>query len=37
MMTDTEVTKLHRLAGEKNIAVGTAAYEILSRALKRRK
>ncbi len=37
MMTDTEVEKLHRLAANKEIAVGTAAYEILARALKRRK
>ena len=37
MMTDAEAAKLHRLADENDIAVGTAAYEILARALKRRK
>ena len=37
MVTDAELAKLHRLAEERTLPIGTAAYEIVERALRRRK
>ena len=37
MVTDSEHTKLRRVARAKNLPVGTVAYEIFSAALSRRK
>ena len=36
MVTDDEFAKLKRLARERGLPVGTAAYEIVERALRRR-
>jgi len=36
MMTDAEYGKLERLARERGLPVGTTAYEIVERALRRR-
>jgi len=36
-LTDAELAKLHRLADERDLPIGTAAYEIVARALSRRK
>ena len=36
-LTDVEFAKLHRLAKSRDLAIGTAAYEILERSLRRRK
>lgn len=37
LLTDGELAKLHRLAEEKSLPLGTAAYEIVRRGLARRK
>jgi hypothetical protein len=37
MLTDAEVAKLDRMADAADLPVGTVAYEILARALRRRK
>lgn len=37
MLTDAELAKLERLARDKDQPLGTAAYELLGGALKRRK
>jgi len=37
MVTDTELAKLERLADERRLPLGTVAYEIVERALRRRK
>jgi len=37
MLTDAELAKLHRLADEKGLPFGTVAYEIVAKALARRK
>jgi hypothetical protein len=37
MLTDAELEKLRRLADEKDLPVGTVAYEFVGRGLKRRK
>ena len=37
MLTDAELAKLHRLAERKNLPLGTAAYEIVARALARQR
>ncbi len=37
MVTDAELAKLYRLADEQDQPLSTAVYQILSRALKRRK
>ena len=37
MLTDSELAKLHRLAEERELPIGTAAYEIVERTLRRRK
>jgi hypothetical protein len=37
MLTDGEIAKLHRLAEERELPLSTAAYEIVGRALARRK
>jgi len=36
MVTDSELEKLESLAAEKDLPVGTAAYEIVARVLRRR-
>jgi hypothetical protein len=36
MLTDAELAKLHRLAEEKNLPLGTVAYEFVGRGLARR-
>jgi len=36
MLTDGELAKLHRLAGEKDLPLGTVAYEFVARGLSRR-
>ena len=36
-LTDPEMTELQKLAATRDLPIGTAAYEILSRALKRRR
>ena len=36
-LTDAELAKLHRLADRKNLPLGTAAYEIVARALGRQR
>ncbi|HTF32187.1 MAG TPA: hypothetical protein VK714_00635 [Myxococcota bacterium] len=36
MLTDGELAKLHRLAEEKVLPLGTAAYEFVARGLARR-
>ena len=36
-LTDLELAKLHRLAEERDLPIGTAAYEIVERSLRRRK
>ena len=37
MVTDAELDKLERMADDKQLPVSTLVYEIVSRALKRRK
>ena len=37
MVTDGELAKLERLARDRKIPLGTAAYEIVERTLRRRK
>ena len=37
MLTDGELSKLEEIAGERGLPLGTAAYEIVGRALARRK
>ena len=37
LLTDGELVKLHRLAGERSLPLGTAAYELIARSLARRK
>ena len=37
MLTDAELAKLHRLAERKDLPLGTAAYEIVARALGRQR
>jgi hypothetical protein len=37
MLTDTELAKLQRWANERRLPFGTVAYEIVERALRRRK
>jgi len=37
LLTSGEFTKLERLARERALPIGTAAYEIVERALRRRK
>ena len=37
MVTDAELAKLHRLTDDKDLPLSTIVYEILARALKRRK
>ncbi len=37
MLSDAELKKLRRLAHEKDLPVGTVAYEFVGRGLKRRK
>jgi hypothetical protein len=37
MLTDAELAKLHRWAEEKDLPLGSVAYEIVGRALARRK
>jgi hypothetical protein len=37
MLTDAELAKLHRWAEERDLPLGTVAYEIVGRALARRK
>jgi hypothetical protein len=37
MLTDAELAKLHRLAEDRELPIGTVAYEIVERALRRRK
>ena len=37
MLTDSELAKLHRLADERRLPIGTTAYELVGRALARRK
>lgn len=36
-VTDAELEKLHRLAKSKSLPLGTTAYEIVARALRRRR
>jgi hypothetical protein len=36
MLTDGELAKLHRLAEEKTLPLGTVAYEFVARGLARR-
>ena len=36
-LTDAELAKLHRLAEERDLPLGTAAYEIVERTLRRQK
>jgi hypothetical protein len=36
-LTDSELAKLHRWAEERDLPLGTVAYEIVGRALARRK
>lgn len=36
LLTDSELEKLERLARERDLPIGTAAYEIVGRALARR-
>ncbi len=36
-LTDAELAKLHRLAERKDLPLGTAAYEIVARALARQR
>ena len=36
MVTDAELAKLERLAKERRLPLGTVAYEIVERALRRR-
>ena len=36
MLTDGELTKLQRLGGEKQLPLGTVAYEFVGRGLARR-
>jgi hypothetical protein len=36
MVTDAELAKLHRLAERRDLPLGTVAYEILERDLRRR-
>jgi hypothetical protein len=35
-LTDAELARLHRWAEERSLPVGTVAYEIVERALRRR-
>ena len=37
MLTDSELAKLHRLAERKDLPLGTVAYDIVARSLKRQK
>jgi hypothetical protein len=37
MLTDGELAKLHHLADERNLPLGTAAYEFVARGLARRR
>ena len=37
MLTDTQLAKLQKLAHEKDLPLGTVAYEFVGRGLKRRK
>ena len=37
MLTDAELKKLRRLADQKDLPLGTAAYEFVGRGLKRRR
>lgn len=37
LVKDEELEKLRRLAGERRLPVGTVAYELLAKALRRRK
>jgi hypothetical protein len=37
MLSDAELEKLRRLADEKDLPLGTVAYEFVGRGLKRRK
>jgi hypothetical protein len=37
MLTDDEILKLEELAEKRGLPIGTAAYEIVGRALARRK
>ena len=37
LLTDTELQRLEKLAKARDLPLGTAAYEILSRSLARRK
>ena len=36
MLTDAELTKLHRLADEKALPIGTLAYAVFAKALARK-
>lgn len=37
LLTDAELAKLHRLAEEHALPIGTAAYELVARGLARRR
>jgi hypothetical protein len=37
MLTDAELAKLHRMAEEKALPLGTVAYEIVARTLARQR
>jgi hypothetical protein len=37
MLTDSELAKLHGMAEKKDLPLGTAAYEIVGRALARQR
>ena len=37
MLTDDQLVKLEKLADQKDLPVGTVAYDFVARALKRRK
>ena len=37
LLTDTDLERLQRLAEQRDLPVGTAAYEIVERALRRRR
>jgi hypothetical protein len=37
LLSDVDLAKLHRLANDRGLPPGTVAYEIVERALRRRK
>lgn len=37
MLTDAELAALHRIAGARDLPLGTVAYELVAKALKRAK